>query len=123
MLRKAQKRERRRKGIRARITGTAERPRLVVSRSLQSMFVQLIDDAAGKTLVSVHSKTAGAVAATGEAGERTGKVATSYLLGKLIAAKAAEQKITTIVFDRAGYRYHGRVKAVAEGAREGGLVF
>jgi large subunit ribosomal protein L18 len=84
------------------------------------MFAQIIDDTSGKTLVSLHSKK---IVNSGDVGERTGRVATSFLLGKQLAAMAIEHKITTVVFDRAGYRYHGRVKAVADGAREGGLVF
>jgi large subunit ribosomal protein L18 len=115
-----QKRARRRARVRSRIVGTAERPRLAVFRSLRGMYVQLIDDATSKTLASVHSKkeTAGI-----DVGERTGKEAIAFALGKAIAAKAIEVKIKTVVFDRGGYAYHGRVKAVADGARDGGLTF
>lgn len=115
-----QKRARRRARVRSRIIGTAERPRLAVFRSLRGMYVQLIDDSANKTLASAHSKkdTAGI-----DAGERTGKEAIAFALGKAIAAKATDAKITTVVFDRGGYAYHGRVKAVADGARDGGLTF
>jgi len=84
------------------------------------LYLQLIDDATGKTLASVNSKTD---KVTGDAGERSGKVASAYLLGKLLAEKAKTAKIETIVFDRGGYAYHGRVKAAAEGARDGGLKF
>lgn len=115
-----QKRRLRQGRIRARISGTAERPRLNVHRSLLNIFAQLIDDTTGRTLASVHSKT---MAKGGDAGERKGKSAEAYLVGKKIAELAAAAKITTIVFDRAGFRYHGRVKAVAEGARDGGLQF
>lgn len=116
---KGDRRERRRARVRARVLGTLERPRLNVFRSLTGMFAQCIDDTAGKTLVSVSMKDAKA----GDAGERAGKTATAYLLGKALAEKAKAAKITTVVFDRAGYKYHGRVKAVADGARDGGLQF
>jgi len=117
---KEQKRARRRARVRSRVEGTAARPRLAVFRSLRGMFVQLIDDSAQKTLVSVNSKKD----ATGvDAGERTGKEAVAYALGKTIAEKAKQANIETVVFDRGGYAYHGRVKAVADGARDGGLVF
>lgn len=115
-----QKRLRRRARVRARIVGTATRPRLSVFRSLRGMYVQLIDDASQKTLASAHSKT---VAPSADAGERQGKVAVAYALGRAIAAQAKEADITTIVFDRGGYAYHGRVQAVADGARDGGLTF
>ncbi len=112
------RRARRRAAIRARVQGTAERPRLSVYRSLTQIHGQLIDDASGKTLVAV---------ATGElkgpAGERTGKVAQSYLGGKALAAAAQVKKIKSVVFDRGGFRYQGRVSAFADGARDGGLQF
>lgn len=119
-LTKTQRRERRRARVRSQISGSAVRPRLNVTRSLTGMFLQLIDDTTSKTLVSVNSKKD---AQTGDAGERSGKVATAYLLGKLLAEKAKAAGIESVVFDRAGYTYHGRVKAVADGARDGGLVF
>jgi len=84
------------------------------------MYVQLIDDAANVTLASAHSKKD---AAGIDVGERTGKEAIAYALGKSIAAKANTASITSVVFDRGGYAYHGRVKAVADGARDGGLTF
>lgn len=112
-------RNQRRRRIRARIIGTAMRPRLSVHRSLNAMFLQLVDDEAGKTLASVHSKKLVA----SEAGERKAKVAVAFQLGKNLAEKAKALGVTAAVFDRAGYRYHGRVKAAAEGAREGGLKF
>ncbi len=114
------KRRRRQVRVRARVTGTAERPRLNVFRSLRGMYAQLIDDVTGKTLISFHSK---GLTSTSEAGERKGKTAVSYVLGKQLAEAAKAAKITTVVFDRAGYRYHGRVAAVADGARDGGLIF
>lgn len=119
-----QKRRLRQNRIRARVTGTAARPRLNVHRSLLHTFAQLVDDVTGRTLVSVHSKTLGKVAPTEVgAGELKGKSAEAFVVGKKIAELAAAAKITSIVFDRAGYRYHGRVKAVADGARAGGLQF
>ena len=114
-------RERRRVRVRAKISGTAKRPRLNVYRSLRSMSVQLIDDEVGKTLFSVNSKND--AKDTKEAGERSVKVAIAYVLGKKIGDMAVEKGIKKIVFDRAGYKYHGRVKAVAEGARDAGLEF
>jgi large subunit ribosomal protein L18 len=119
-LTKQVKKVRRQARVRKVIIGSAQRPRLNVFRSLRGMYAQLIDDAKGVTLLSVHSKTD---AKAGDAGERTGKIAIAYKLGKRLAEKAQEKGITTVVFDRAGYKYHGRVKAVAEGARDGGLQF
>ncbi len=115
-----QMRRRRHARVRSSIQGTADRPRLNVSRSLRGMFLQLINDDEGKTLVSVNSKKD---AAKGDAGERKGKIAASYLLGLALAEKAKALKIDSIVFDRGGQQYHGRIQAVAEGARDGGLTF
>jgi len=117
---KSGRRERRRVRVRAIVSGTAARPRLNVFRGLRGMYLQLIDDEAGKTLVSVNSKKD---TPKGDAGERTGKQAVSYLLGKALAEKAGAANIKNVVFDRAGYAYHGRVKAAADGARDGGLIF
>ena len=116
----AMKRKRRHIRVRGKVTGSAARPRLNVFRSNARLSLQIIDDVAGKTLVSIDSKTA---KPTGDAGERTGGIAAAYLLGKALAEKAVAAKISTVVFDRGGYTYHGRVKAVAEGARDGGLEF
>ncbi len=99
--------------VRARVSGTMLRPRLSVFRSNKAVFVQLIDDVSGKTLASAHSKEIAK-------GTKTEK---SAELGKLIAKKATEKGITKVVFDRGGYLYHGRVKAIADAAREAGLVF
>jgi len=115
------RRLRRRARVRSRISGTSERPRLSVFRSARFLYAQLVDDLAGKTLLGVHSKKLGDV--SGDAGDRTGKTAEAYALGQLLAQKAKEQNITTVVFDRGGYAYHGRVKALADGARDGGLQF
>ncbi len=111
---KNQKQARRHARVRAKIVGTASRPRLSVFRSNRGMFLQLIDDASGKTIAS---------ASTIEVKAKGKKVEISKELGKMIAEKAAAKKITAVVFDRGAYKYHGRVQAVAEGAREGGLQF
>jgi large subunit ribosomal protein L18 len=115
-----QLRKRRHARVRSLVSGTPERPRLSVSRSLRGMYAQLIDDTTGKTVVSVDTKSN---KVTGDVGEREGKIASGYLLGKAVAEKAKEMNITTAVFDRGGHKYHGRVQAVADGARDGGLVF
>lgn len=118
---KKQQKERRHIKIRARLSGTAERPRFHVSRSLAGMYLQLINDESGKTLASVNHKKD--VKKSAKTGERKGKVAVGYLLGLALAEKAKALKITKVVFDRSGNKYHGRIKAAAEGAREGGLEF
>lgn len=116
---KREKRERRKVGIRARISGTKEKPRLCVFRSLKSVYLQIIDDETKKTLVAIHSDSLEAVSLEG----KTKKVAEAFVSGKMLAEKAIALGIKRIVFDRAGYAYHGRVRAAAEGAREGGLEF
>ena len=88
--------------------------RLSAYRSNKEIFLQIIDDASGKTLVSAHSK---------EIKDSKSKTEDSFVLGKLLAQKAKDKKITKVVFDRGSCRYHGRVKAAAEGARDGGLIF
>jgi large subunit ribosomal protein L18 len=110
-----QRRERRHRSIRKRLHGTAERPRLNVFRSSAHIHVQLIDDQAGHTLAAASSLE-----------ESTGpgsKSERARAVGQLIAERAREQGVTRVVFDRGGYLYHGRVKAVADGARAGGLEF
>jgi large subunit ribosomal protein L18 len=104
--------------IRKKILGTAERPRLNVYRSLNHIYVQLIDDREGATLVSANS-------AEGKKGERRvgGNLAAAKTVGKNIAERAKAKGITKVVFDRGGYIYHGRVKALADSAREAGLQF
>lgn len=103
--------------IRKKISGTTEKPRLSVFRSNTEIYIQLIDDATGKTLVAASSKEKNIVA------QKVNKSEKSKLVGTTIAKKAIELGIKECVFDRGGYLYHGRVKAVAEGAREGGLKF
>ena len=113
-------RRRRHRHVRRKIRGTPERPRLSVYRSLRHIHAQLIDDGAGAALVSVSSLC-------GEIPQRAkgvkGKCAVSREVGKLLAERAKAESIERVVFDRGGYLYHGRVKALADGAREGGLVF
>jgi large subunit ribosomal protein L18 len=108
-----QYRSRRHLRVRKKVTGTSERPRLVVFRSLKHISAQLVDDVTNRTLMTVTSSGI-------ELGKKTEK---SVEVGKRIAARAKDAGITKVVFDRAGYKYHGRVKAVADGAREGGLEF
>jgi large subunit ribosomal protein L18 len=103
--------------IRNKISGIGEKPRLSVFRSNTEIYVQLIDDVAGKTLVSASSNDKDLKA------QKVTKLEKSKLVGAAIARKASELGISKVTFDRSGYLYHGRVKAVAEGAREGGLEF
>ena len=114
---RSQLRRRRHLRVRQRVTGTAERPRLVVFRSLKHIYAQLVDDDRGVTLLGVGDGSEGITA------DGAGKVARGKAVGKLLADKAKAAGYSRVVFDRAGYRYHGRVQAVAEGAREGGLEF
>ena len=106
---------RRRRRVRAKVTGTAERPRLAVFRSNRGISAQLIDDVAGHTLVAVNW--------TEDALKGLGKMEMAGKVGETVAQRAKAAGIETVVFDRGGYQYHGRVKALAEGAREGGLAF
>jgi large subunit ribosomal protein L18 len=110
-------RQRRHLRVRKKIEGTPERPRLVVFRSLKHIYAHLVDDTAGKVLMGVADSS------DGVAKVESGKTARSFAVGQAIAEKAKAAGITKVVFDRAGYAYHGRVKAVAEGARKGGLEF
>jgi large subunit ribosomal protein L18 len=112
---RTQLRYRRHLRVRRRITGTAERPRLVVFRSLKHIYAQLVNDDTGVTLLGVSDQSDGIQV------EGSGKVVKGKAVGKLLADKAKAAGIARVVFDRAGYRYHGRVQAVADGAREGGL--
>lgn len=107
--------------IRRRVRGTAVRPRLSVFRSARHLTVQLIDDAAGRTLVSVSDTHL--ADRTPRTPQRTPGVARGFAVGQLLARQATERGITKAVFDRGGYAYHGQVKAVAEGARQGGMEF
>jgi len=114
---RTQLRYRRHLRVRSKIEGTAERPRLVVFRSLKHIYAQLVNDDLGVTILGVSDASEGVQV------DGAGKVARGKAAGKLLAEKAKAAGITKVVFDRAGYRYHGRVQAVADGAREGGLEF
>ncbi len=103
--------------VRHKVSGSAGRPRLVVFRSSKHIYAQLVDDTRGVTLVGAADRSEGVTV------EGKGKTARSFALGQLVARKAKEKGITKVVFDRGGYQYHGRVKAVADGARKGGLEF
>ncbi|HOJ17813.1 MAG: 50S ribosomal protein L18 [Ignavibacteriales bacterium] len=120
ITKKTNSRDRSKTKIRKKVFGTKEKPRLSVYRSLNYVYGQLIDDLDGKTLLTVSSLT-------GELKEELknikGKTAKSKLVGKYLAQKAKELEIEGCIFDRNGFRYHGRIKALAEGAREGGLKF
>lgn len=116
---KTASRERRHRRVRAKVEGTPQRPRLNVYRSLSNIYAQVIDDVDGKTLVSastIDKEVAKQIA------DKNKKDA-AKIVGKVLAERAKSAGITLVVFDRGGYRYHGRVAALAEGAREGGLEF
>lgn len=115
-IRKNEIRERIHTRIRRKLRGTAERPRLAVFRSVAHIYAQVIDDAAGTTLVSASSVDKGAKT-------NGGNVAAAKTVGKIVAERAKEKGITKVVFDRGGYIYHGRVKALADAARAAGLEF
>ncbi|KAA9333759.1 50S ribosomal protein L18 [Adhaeribacter soli] len=111
---KEQRRLRIRRSIRTKISGTSERPRLSVFRSNKNIYAQIIDDLSGVTIASASSS---------KVDGKESKVQTSTEVGKEIAKLALEKGITSVVFDRSGYLYHGRVKSLADGAREAGLKF
>jgi large subunit ribosomal protein L18 len=117
---KLEHRQRTKKHIRLHLAGSAERPRLTVFRSLKHVYVQLVDDDQGKTLIGVSDLTEELAE---QAKAAKGQVAVGKLVGQLAARRAKEKNIATVVFDRNGFRYHGVIKAVADGAREGGLKF
>ncbi len=114
------RRAKRHKRVLKKMRGTADRPRLVVFRSLKNIEGQLVDDDRGATLVGVSTL---ALDGAADVEDLSGKMAASYTAGRTLAEKARSAGIETIVFDRGGYRYHGRVKAFADGARAGGLKF
>lgn len=114
---KKQRRRRRRMRVRKRAFGTPDRPRLTVFRSLQHIYAQLIDDTAGRTLADASTRNKDVKTSI----KRGGNVAAANEVGKVLGQRATAQGIKTAVFDRNGYRFHGRVKALAEGAREAGL--
>ena len=117
MATKTERRQKIRFGIRKKVSGTSQKPRLAVFRSNSDIYVQLIDDTNGTTLAAASSRDKDIKAQAGT------KIEKSALVGKALAAKALALGLTTCVFDRSGYLYHGRVKSVADGAREGGLQF
>ena len=120
MIRQIEKKEIRKtihERIRRKLRGSAARPRLAVFRSVAHIYAQVIDDAEGKTLVSASSVDKGGKTTKG------GNVAAAKAIGKLVAERAKEKGITKVVFDRGGYQYHGRVKALADAARAAGLEF
>jgi large subunit ribosomal protein L18 len=114
---KAQRRQNIRYGIRAKIAGTSQRPRLSIFRSNTDVYAQLIDDSTGVTLASASSKDKDILA------QKVTKTEKGKLVGAALARKAGDLGLKDVLFDRGGYLYHGRVKAVADGAREGGLQF
>ena len=116
-LTKAERRQRIKYRIRKRLSGSVERPRMTVFRSNKQIYVQLIDDVSGQTLASASSKEKEI------ASKKVNKIEQAKLVGKRIAEIAKEKGIKTVVFDRNGYLYHGRVKALADAAREAGLNF
>lgn len=113
-LSKNQARLKRNRRVRAKISGSAERPRLAVFKSLLAVYAQVIDDKSGKTLVQANLN---------EIAKAKNTVEGAREVGKLVAEKCKKANISTVVFDRSGYRFHGKVKALADGAREGGLNF
>jgi large subunit ribosomal protein L18 len=117
---KKESREKRHRSLRKRIEGTAERPRLAIFRSSRHIYAQVIDDLANKTLVGTSDL---AFSGDGAGGDDADKKATAKKVGAAIAKKCLEKGIDKVVFDRAGFKYHGRVSALADGAREAGLKF
>ena len=119
-LQKAERRERRRRRSKRHAFGTEARPRLVVYRSLSHIYGQLVEDVSGKTLVTASSSEK---AIAPKSKKPVTKTELSSMVGKELATRAKKKKISKVVFDRNGFLYHGRVKAFADGAREGGLKF
>jgi len=112
-------RQRRHRRTRSRVQGTAERPRLNVFRSLQHIYAQVIDDTASRTMLSASTVDAEIAQQLG----KLNKMEQAKLVGEVLAKRALEKGVKQVVFDRGGYKYHGRVKSLAEGARAGGLEF
>jgi large subunit ribosomal protein L18 len=122
MIRKIEKKEIRNRihrRIRRKLSGTEARPRLAVFRSVAHIYAQVIDDVSGRTLVSASSVDKSA----DKGGKSGGNVAAAKAIGKLVAERAKEKGVKAVVFDRGGYQYHGRIKALADAAREAGLEF
>ena len=114
---KAVARKRRHTRVRKKVSGTAARPRLVVNRSARHVFVQVVDDTTGRTLASASSMEADLRKSANDKSDKAKEV------GKLVASRAKSAGVNAVVFDRGGYKYHGRIAALADGAREGGLEF
>ena len=114
-----ERRHRRHLRVRNKVQGTKERPRLVVYRSLRYMYAQLVDDSSGTTIVAYSDRVQGFAGDKGKGG----KIGVAFAVGKGLAERARKHGVSRVVFDRGGYLYHGRVRAVADGAREGGLEF
>ncbi|RMG85442.1 MAG: 50S ribosomal protein L18 [Chloroflexi bacterium] len=112
-------RKRRHRRVRAKVAGTAQRPRMNIFRSLNHIYVQVIDDTEGRTLVSASTIDRDVAPQV----QGKSKTEAARIVGKVVAERAKNAGITTVVFDRGGYQYHGRVAALAEGAREAGLEF
>lgn len=121
MLLKQEKRKRRYKSVRNKLKGTSKVPRLCVFRSNQHIYAQLIDDEKGKNILSLDDSKIGKMKK--EKCPLTGKKALAWHIGKNIAEESVKKGIKNIIFDRSGYKYHGRVKALADGAKQGGLKF
>lgn len=128
MLSKKEKRQKRHRKLRFKIKGTAKRPRLFIFKSLSHIYAQLIDDDKNKVLLSASDKDLkgdkkSEIKEDGKVVKMTKKVSTAFHLGELIAKKALDSKIDSVIFDRGGNIFHGRIKALADGARQGGLKF
>ncbi len=123
MTEKKEKLKRRHKAIRANLSGTSERPRFYVFRSLNRIYASLVDDDAGKTILSESDFGKEKEKKETGSSKKKNKTERAFEVGEKLAKAAKEKKITKVVFDRKGYKYHGRVKAVADGARKGGLKF
>ncbi|MBI2192814.1 MAG: 50S ribosomal protein L18 [Planctomycetes bacterium] len=120
---KVRNRLRRKVRIRKRVRGTVDRPRLSVYRSVKQLYCQLIDDVSGQTLVSENTLSAAYRAACPDGKQSGGNCSAAQRLGSLLARKAKEKGVSRVVFDRSGYRYHGRIKALAESLRKEGINF
>lgn len=118
---KHDRRNRRRRSIRRKVTGTSERPRLTVSRSIRHIYVQAVDDTTGETLAAASTLNDELVSQILGSEEGSAGFAASKAVGKAVAQRLKEKNVEAVVFDRNGYLYHGRVQAVADGARDGGL--
>lgn len=122
-IKKRLARLKRKRRIRRKVFGTPEKPRLAVFKSAKHIYAQLVDDRNGKTITGVSTLSKELQESIKEIHKKEGKVGVSKLIGKTIAERAKKLNIESVVFDRNGFIFHGRVKAVAEGAREGGLKF